>query len=456
MADPLDSLVEQAEARLQAEVTAGKREETLTDKWRAAAAPTTDVLAEGIGRFFQTMSQTGSVKGVAGFKEPAQPMQRAVGQGIASTVIPQTPTQAALMGAQFIPGMQALPLAGRIALPTIAGAGASRLSGESGLSGAFQGALAALPSFPTRRSSDLPAALRSRLATRGLERKVAEDFMPRFGEAVAKDVPALAPVAPRSGESSVLIQDPSVGLKALQRGMDSTDEAIKVVFGREPVQVPTLAGMGFKEAIEQKMGGPVSEAVYFQLQSQIPKTMPAAEVLSELRLLKAAARRAPKGIQGYAERALARRAESEFVSAIAAKDPQVARQYVQMVQDFDKGLDVIRVMEQIGLGLDPTGAMVRPEAVRTFLIENVAEYPPGRFPNIWKAAFPKELGAGDVLTKLGGERAYLPLPGAARVSAPVGRVPLVQRVERGRIPQPVTLPRIGGLAGAALGAEVTE
>jgi len=456
MADPLDQMVEQAEARFRADVNAGKREDTLTDKWRAAVAPSTEVLAEGIGRFFQTMTQSGAKAGVAGFGEPAQPMQRAVGQGIASTVVPQTPTQAALMGLQFVPGMQALPLAGRIGLPMATGAGVSRMSGESGVSGAFQGALSALPAEGIRGAIKAPAYLRSKLATRGLERKVSEAFMPTFGEAVAKDVPALAAVAPRSGEAAVLIQDPAVGLQALKRGMDSVDEAIKGVFGTQPVPVPTLAGMGFKDALETKMGGPVSEAVYFQLQAQMPKTLPVAEVLTELRLLKAAARDAPKGIQGYAERALARRAEGELVSAIAAKDPRVAQQYVQMVQDFDKGLDVIRVMEKLGLGRDPTGAMVRPDAVRTFLVENVADYSPSRFPNMWRAAFPKELGAGDVVAKLGGERAYLPLPGAARVSAPVGRVPFVHRVEKGRIPQPVTLPRLGGLAGAALGAEVTE
>ena len=458
MADPLDLQIQQAEAEFQASVQANRRDRTLTDRWREAVAPSTEGLAEGIGRFFQTMSQTGETRGMAGFKEPAGPVTKAFGQGIAQTVIPQTPTQAALAGLQFVPGMQGLPFMGRVALPAIAGAAASGLTGESRLSGAAQGLATAGVGEGIRGVAKL-ASVAMRMGMGGAERRVAEAFMPKFGEAVTKDIPAFGAVAPKTGEAALLLQDPAVGLKTLRKGMDAVDDGIRAVFGREPITVPTLAGAGAEEAIAAKLGlggQPLPPGVAFQIQQQVPKTLPVDQALSELRILKAEARKAPTGNLGYAQRALARRAEGEFVASVAAKDPNLAVQYRQMVGDFDKGLDWIKAMETMGVSRDVKGAMLRPEALRTFLVENMAEYPRSRFPNIWDAAFPTALGAGDVVTKLTGERLYTPLPGSPRLSVPLGRATLTERVGTPRPPSRNILPRLGGLGAAAAGAEVVN
>ena len=452
--DPLDALVDAAEAEFQRSVEAGRKDRTLTDYWRSVAAPPTAALAEGIGRFFQGMTQSGTRAGPGAFMEPAGPVQKAVGEGLAPMIIPQTPTQAALMALPAVRGFGALSTAGRVGLPTVAGAGVSSLTGEGALSGAAQGAFVGGISEGIRGGLKGARWFKQRVTTGARERAIAEEFTPRFGNAVVQDIPALASVSPRTGERALLIRDPAEGMAALKKSMDLVDGGIISLFGQRPIAVPLLAQSRMAKAMSGTKGMGAVDPLGL---TGAPQNLSVADALTELRLLKQAAFGGrPKGMEGYAMQSYVRQAEREFVAAVAAKDAQLAIQYKQAAQDFDKGLNFLGAAKDMGIGGDVKGALLAPQLVRTYLRENIETFSRSRFPNIWRAAFPEEYGASDVVTKLAGERLYTPLPGSPRVSIPLGEITLTQRVGATPLSNPWLLPRLGGLGAAALGSAVSE
>ena len=117
----------------------------------------------------------------------------------------------------------------------------------------------------------------------------------------------------------------------------------------------------------------------------------------------------------------------------------------------------MKLLSDVPFARDVKGALLRPEDLRQFLTENMEKYPPSTFPSLWRAAFPQGAeGAGDVVTKLGGERFYLPLPTSARVGVPFALAPRVQRPGVPPIQPPYVIPGLLGAGAAAGGAELAR
>ena len=464
--DDVRVALETTKASITATMKQQSPDETLAETWRKAVAPATDLLAEGIGRFFQTMSQTGTTVGFGAIKEPAGPMHKTVGQGLASIVIPQTPVQGALTALPFAKGFSALPLKGRLALPAVAGAGVGQMSGEGMWSGLAQGAGTGAAVAATGGGIQAGKTIRARLGSVTKEREVAEAAAPGIGDALALDVSAIRGLPHTTSRDLLMLRDPKTGVgQAIRDAFERVDVSIAAAFGDTPMSVPTLAhsqaAMAITKTLSKGKGLPISpnDPLVQRMVSTMPTDLPAKEAGALLKLLKEEARQAPAGPDGFSLRLMARQAEAEYVQSLATQNPGLATQYQEAVKGFDRGLKAIKLLGDVAFARDVKGATLRPEALRKFLTENMEQFSPSDFPALWRSAFPAGAeGAGDVVTKLMGERLFLPSSGPMGVglSVPAGRAQLIRRPGVPPIQPPYAIPGLVGAGAAAGGAEIAR
>lgn len=429
------------------------------EKFQGAMQSVSDPLGRGIGAGFETL--TGG-RGTPSFLPPGT-IERGAGKFIAESVIPQTPEQAALMALFAIPGLQAVPglatvgktvgkatstMPRMLTMPPVVGAGtAAATGGDVGdvALGAGQGVMAGGMAATTRGMQKGVRVFRMHETQAAQERVTAREA-PKILDAIMEDVPALRPgiVGRSPGESLILLRDPANSRRVLSRAFAATEQqiaqAVPVIDLPQlgmAVRGQALAGQGLSP--QQIAGNP-----------QITQ-FSTAEAFEALRRVAADARRAQRGShQAFSLKQLDHAVDAEFRQALVAQGRQdLADLWKATSTEYRKGLGIGRLLEEMGATPGTSRrAIFDPDRLRQVLMENVEDFPPSVYPELYKAAFPGvEYGAGDVAKTIGGQRVFF--PGGGPIAGGAINLPKFLLRERVGITPPPPTPTWGRAAGAA-------
>lgn len=220
----------------------------------------------------------------------------------------------------------------------------------------------------------------------------------------------------RSGDPSSLLDVQAKGSKALSRNFEEFEEFASTSFRGERVQIDvpfTIPGGSGRAALT----GVQSESVPFK------------KLAERVRLLKASARKAPRGAEGFAVREEARVFENNFRQSLFKKNPALLESYKTAVSEFDKGLDILTILkESQTLSRDTKGTFIDMEKLQNFILNNQDRFPLEKFPELTGfISRGGQRGAADVVSPITA-RAFIPGLGKA---LPGGSVALPATEARG-------------------------
>ena len=376
--------------------------------YRGVAEPVTNVVAEGLGRGFQGMSQSGPTRGFGAFADPAEGSTKSATQHIAKAVVPQTPVGAATLPASLVAG--GLPtIAQRMGAMATVGAGAAAATGSSPLRGAVEGAGGQIVGEGVRGIFRGVDAARSILTRRKLLQQGKEDALD-FYKGLLVDAPGLATKV--SGKYTGLSSKDPIdhlyrmrgpeGLKAMSAAIAPVDDAVIALLGKSVITLPSAkawAGSG-------SIGG-----VDFT-----PK-----EALQLLRIATSGKRGAisvPEGIDGRPVRVNAAQMKQEIMNVIDAKSPKLAEEFGAAHSQYARDMSMRNLLRDSGALTSPTtpsgkGPVFNAAKAREYMRRNPDRAGEDVFPNVWQGlsggvrASGVAPGAQEVLGTARGPRVYL-------------------------------------------------
>lgn len=318
-----------------------------------------------------------------------------------------TPEGAAVTGvlgpmraAAQLPGLNRLPsaVAQMGGLGAVGGAAAG-LTGGNPLGGAAEGVTAGAVGAAFGKASDMMAQKK-------------EDIL-NLGKAVVQEVPWFSQLIPQGkkefqGDIGPLlaIRDPAVGKDLLSRRFWETKQAIFDQIGKdEPLVIPAVDSAGaaglFKRITGsggQKIDASTAQFVAQQMQKSgafTEQTMTMEKAFNELLKQKAIARNAADGAEGWAARERARQLQETINKTVEEKgSPELLAAYKGAMEQYGKGMAIMDVLGKSGVfQLNRTGGQVDLGKLKRYLVENIDEYGPTKFPALYGAA---DRGAGSL------------------------------------------------------------
>ena len=457
---------------------------TARDIYARGARAVTQPVAEGVGRLFQTLSPkigTDMEQDQGGFSQPATGVYKATGQGLAETLIPQTPEALAMglaagpisrigTGAQGI--VQTLRGAGqRMGAMGAVGGAAAGVTGGDVTEGAASGVLGQAVVGESARLA--LGMLRSKTAFRARR-----DLVKRYNveiedmaEGLLKDAPGLfTPVpgaAPIPGKGYALKdflyrRRGREGRLAISAAYEAADQMVYQVMGRgrRDISLPSLdavAGLApgrgqmfytAEEALQAlKLATSGHGSPRFRSSPNSPEYV--GEIMVKLNK-GGGAIHTPDGPDTFNVRYLAKALKEDVLAAIAMKSQAASDMYRGATSQYRRDMAAWKMLSESKMWSGETtsglGAVGDPNKVREYMKLHAEDFGEDLFPEtakkLYRGAMP---GAEEVVSKAMGARLY-----AGRgLSERLPEVPYTQEFVGGNRPTgSMRVPAIAAYMGA--------